>query len=175
MQARRVVAGVGGSAGSLQALRYAAELARSDNATLAPVLAWIPPGGEVADRRAPCAQLRTAWIQAAWDRLWHAIDLGLGGPPADLTFSPEIARGMAGAVLSELASQPGDVLVIGAGRRGAVRLTAGKVTRYCLAHARCPVIAVPPSELAGELHGLHGWIARHRMQPEDADLHVADA
>jgi nucleotide-binding universal stress UspA family protein len=173
--ARRVIAGVSGSAGSLQALRYAAEMARADSALLAPVLAWTPPGGELADRRAPCPQLRSAWTQAAWDRLWRAIDLAIGGPPADLAFTPRIFRGPAGQVLCELAVQPGDVLVIGAGRRGAGRLSACKVSRYCLGHSHCPVIAVPPPALAAEAHGLHGWRLRHRMQPDDAGLHAADA
>jgi nucleotide-binding universal stress UspA family protein len=172
---RRVIVGVSGSAGSLQALRYAAEMARSEAAMLAPVLAWTPPGGELADRRAPCPELRRVWIQAAWDRLWRAIELATGGPPADLAFSPQIFCGPAGQVLSELAAEPGDVLVIGAGRRGAIRrLAASKVSRYCLGHARCPVIAVPPSQLAAQTHGLHGWMLRHRMQPNDADLHAAD-
>jgi nucleotide-binding universal stress UspA family protein len=173
---RRVIVGVSGSAGSLQALRFAAEMARSDEAVLAPVLAWTPPGGEIADRRAPCPELRRAWIQAAWDRLWRAIDLGIGAPPADLTVSPQIFRGAAGLVLSQLAVEPGDVLIIGAGRRGAMRrLAASKVSRYCLGHAHCPVIAVPPAQLAEEAHGLHGWRLRHRTQAEAADLHAADA
>jgi nucleotide-binding universal stress UspA family protein len=175
VHARRVIAGVSGSAGSLQALRYATEMARSQSAVLAPVLAWTPPGGELADRRTPCPQLRSAWTQAAWDRLWRAIDLAIGGPPADLTFTPQIGRGPAGQVLSDVATQPDDVLVIGAGRRGAWRLTACTVSRYCIGHAHCPVIAVPPPELAAEVHGLHGWRLRHRVQPEDADLHAADA
>jgi nucleotide-binding universal stress UspA family protein len=167
---------VSGSAGSLQALRFAAELARSDGALLAPVLVWTPPGGELADRRAPCPVLRGAWTQAAWDRLWGAIELGIGGPPADIEFSPQIVRGEAGPVLSQLTGQPGDVLVIGAGRRGAARrLTACKVSRYCMGHAYCPVIAVPPAQLAAAAHGLHGWLLRHRIQPGDADLHAADA
>jgi nucleotide-binding universal stress UspA family protein len=170
---RRVIAGVSGSAGSLQALRYAAEMARSQDAALAPVLAWIPPGGELADRRAPSPELRRAWKQAAWDRLSRAIDLGIGGPPADLAFSPQIARGEPGQVLSELAVEQGDVLVIGAGRRGAIgRLLRCRASRYCVGHARCPVISVPPAPLAAEVHGLHGWMRRHRMEP---DLHAADA
>jgi len=161
---RRVITGVSGSAGSLQALRYAAEMARSDGALLVPVLAWTPPGGELADRRTPSPELRRAWKQAAWDRLWRAIDLGIGGPPAELEFRP---------VLSELAAEPGDVLVIGAGRRGALRrLVSATVSRYCLRHARCPVIAVPPASLAAEAHGWHGWRLRHRMEPEAA--HTAD-
>jgi len=174
--ARRVIVGVSGSAGSLQALRYAAEMARSEYAVLAPVLAWTPPGGELADRRSPCQDLRRAWIEAAWDRLWRAIDLGIGGPPGDVAFTAKIFRGNAGEVLSQVAAEPGDVLIIGAGRRGGIRRLAHcNVCRYCLGHAQCPVIAVPPARLALEAHGLHGWMRRHRMQPEAADLHAAEA
>lgn len=175
MHVGRVVVGVSGSPGSLGALRYAAEMARSQSALLTPVLAWTPPGGDVADRRCPNPYLRAVWKQAAWDRLWQAVDLALGGPPDDVVFSPEVVRGEPGAVLAEVA-RPSDVLVIGAGRQGAVRrLMACKVGRYCLAHACCPVIAVPPARLAAEVHGLHGWVLRRRMHPEDADLHAADA
>jgi nucleotide-binding universal stress UspA family protein len=175
MLARRVIAGVSGSPGSLQALRYAAVLARSDSAVLTPVLAWIPPGGDFADRRAPSPELRRAWKQAAWERLWRAVDLGIGGPPGDVEFFPEVVRGEAGQVLTGVAREPGDVLVIGAGRRGALWPASRKVSKYCLAHARCPIIAVPPPELAAELHGLHGWRQRHRLHPEDTELHASDA
>jgi nucleotide-binding universal stress UspA family protein len=175
VQVRRIIVGVSGSPGSLQALRYAAGLARSGNAVLTPVLAWTPPGGELADRRSPCEPLRAAWKQAAWERLWRAVELAIGGPPADLEFAPEIIRGAAGKVLSDVARQPGDVLVVGAGKRGALQLTARRVSTYCIGHARCPVIAVPPPELAAEMHGWHGWMQRHRMHPEDVDLHATDA
>ena len=42
------------------------------------------------------------------------------------------------------------------------------VSRYCLAHARCPVIAVPPPALARELrHGLLAWAFwRRSLTPE---------
>ena len=176
MFVRRVVVGVSGSAGSLQALRYATEMARNENAVLAPVLAWTPPGGDLADRRSPCPPLREIWKQAAWGRLWKAVDLAIGGPPADLHFSPAVVRGEAGLVLTDAAVRPGDVLVIGAGRHGALRrLLACKVSRYCLAHAACPMIAVPPAQLADHAQGLHGWVLRRRIHPEDADLHAAGA
>jgi nucleotide-binding universal stress UspA family protein len=172
---RRVVVGVSGSAGSLQALRYAAEMARCHDATLVPVLAWLPPGGEVADRRYPSPQLRSVWTQAAWSRLWRAVELAIGGPPSDVGFYPEVVRGETGEVLTQMTAQSGDVLVIGAGRHGALRLLACHVSRYCVAHAACPVIAVPPSRLAKEAHGLHGWALRHRLDPKDAELHAAEA
>ena len=169
MYVRKVVVGVSGSAGNLQALRHAAELASHHDATLVPVLAWVPPGGELADRRCPCAHLRDEWIQAGWERLWHAIALGIGGPPVGLGFMPQVVRGEPGRVLTQTAASPGDVLVIGAGRRGSVRRCfACKVSRYCLRHAVCPVICVPPSALAVYAHGLRGWVTRHRIDPVDA-------
>jgi nucleotide-binding universal stress UspA family protein len=175
MHVGRVVVGVSGSPGSLGALRYAAEMARGQRAILTPVLAWTPPGGDVAERRCPNPYLRAVWKQAAWDRLWRAVELALGGPPDDVPFTPEVVRGEPGAVLADVA-QPSDVLVIGAGRQGPVRrLTSCKVARYCLAHASCPVIAIPPARMAAEVHGLHGWLLRRRMHLEDADLHAADA
>lgn len=54
---RRVVVGASGSPGSLRALRYAENLARANSATLIPVLAWVPPGGDLTDRRAGCGFL----------------------------------------------------------------------------------------------------------------------
>jgi hypothetical protein len=37
------------------------------------------------------------------------------------------------------------------------------VARYCLSHAQCPVIAVPPAEITpSRLRGLRGWVLRHR-------------
>ncbi len=176
MYVQRVITGLSGSAGSLQALRYAAEMARHHDAALMPVLAWVPPGGDVADRRFPCRELREAWTQAGWERLWRAVELAIGGPPTGLHFLPRVVRGEPGEVLTLIATEPGDVLVIGAGRRGfACRALACRVTRYCVGHAVCPVISVPPSSLAGHAHGLRGWMARHRLDPADAVLHSADA
>jgi nucleotide-binding universal stress UspA family protein len=169
VQVSRVVVGVSGSAGSLIALRYAADLARSQDAMLAPVLAWTPPGGELADRRYPSAELRRLWVQRAWDRLWQAMELAFGGPPADIELGPEVVLGQPGPVLALNARRPGDVLVVGAGRHGALRrMLSCRVARYCVSHGGCPVITVPPAQLADVAHGLRSWMERHRLQPEDA-------
>jgi nucleotide-binding universal stress UspA family protein len=172
---RRVIAGVSGSPGSLQAVRYAAGLAQAHDATLVPVLAWMPPGGDFADRSHPSLYLRQIWRDAAWHRLWHALELSLGSIPDEVRFAARVLRGDAGAVLVDVASHDGDVLVLGAGRRGAVgRLMACRVSRYCLAHARCPVVAVPPSDLARLGQGLRGWALRHRrLSQEEAVLRVS--
>ncbi len=72
----------------------------------------------------------------------------------------QVIRGPAGPVLVEVAD-PEDLLVVGTGRRGALRRLRRSVSRYCLAHARGPVIAVPPSDLMEEAsRGLHLWPRR---------------
>jgi nucleotide-binding universal stress UspA family protein len=161
---RRIIVGVHGSLGSLQALRYAADEARARCVPLVPVIAWIPPGGDFAERSRPSPELRKIWRDEARKRLWDAFDIGLGGLPADVAIEPHVERGDTGEVLVELADQPGDVIVIGTGRRGMLtRIFRRSVGRYCLAHARCPVLAVPPSTLMDEMGGgLRGWRLRRR-------------
>ena len=169
---RRVIVGTSGSPGSLQALRYAEELARTHDAILIPVLAWVPPGGDLADRRAPCGYLRRVWAEDACQRLQDALDAAWGEIPAGPSVEPLVERGEAGRILVSIACYPGDLLVVGAGRRCALaRVISGKVSRYCLAHAHCPVLAVPPPALAEELgHGLLGWVFWHRPLTPDQVL-----
>ena len=86
---------------------------------------------------------------------------------------PQAVRGETGPVLVEVASQPDDLLIIGTGRRaGFGRMMRHSVSRYCLAHARCPVLAVPPSALMDEMsHPLHSWhIRRHELIPDTPDM-----
>jgi nucleotide-binding universal stress UspA family protein len=140
----RVVVGVSGSLGSLAALRCAVEQARCMKRGLVAVLAWIPPGGEVNYRSAPCPPLAKVWEECACGRLRTAFEEALGGYPADLRVRPVVVRGDVGPALCEVADRPDDLLVVGAGRRGHLtRLVHGHVGRYVLAHAGCPVLAVP--------------------------------
>ncbi len=116
---RRIIVGVHGSLGSLQALRYAADEARLRDVPLLPVTAWVPPGGDIAERRHSSPYLRKIWRDDAWRRLWAAFDAGLGGVPADLQVEAHVARGEFGPVLVDIADQPEDLLIIGTGRRAA--------------------------------------------------------
>ena len=169
---RRIIVGVHGSLGSLQALRFAADEARERNVPLLAVTAWVPPGGDMAERRHSSPYLRKIWREAAWERLWAAFDAGLGGVPADLRVESQAVRGDTGPVLVEAASEPDDLLIIGTGRRARFgRMMRRSVSRYCLAHARCPVLAVPPSALMDEMsHPLHSWhIRRHELIPDTPD------
>ena len=160
--ARRVIVGASGSPGSLRALRHAEDLARHSGATLTPVLAWVPPGGELAARQ-PCPELVRIWHEAAWQRLWAALEVAWGPQlPDGLSVQPVVQRGQSGQVLVALACRPDDLLIVGAGRRGIVTWGHGRVSRYCVSHALCPVLAIPPATLAKEGRGLHGWALRRR-------------
>ena len=117
----RVFAGVSGSPGSVHALRQAAELARHHDAILIPLLAWVPPDSN----RLPWPGLRQLWQDDAWQKLWDTRDTAFGGLPAGIDTRPMVLRGKSGQVLTGAARQPGDVLVIGAGRRGRRLATAG--------------------------------------------------
>ncbi len=171
---RRVVVGVSGSLGSLQALRLAADEARAREATLVAVIAWVPPGGDLSERSHPSPFLRQIWRDAAKQRLADAFDAGLGGLPDDVTVLARIERGEPGPVLVDVAGSPDDLLVIGTGRRSLVgRALRKSIGRYCLAHARCPVLAVPPSALMAELGNgrlKRSWSLRGRQ----ALLHEID-
>ena len=165
----RVIVGASGSPGNLPALRHAQHLARARDAALVPVHAWTPPDGDIADRRSPCMSLRRLWMEDAWRRLWDALDTAWGQLPADLTVQPMIRRGRAGPVLTVIASNPGDLLVVGTGRRRTLtHVFSGRVSRYCLAHARCPVLAVPPATVSPHPgHGPFQWAFWHRTLTPD--------
>ncbi len=123
----------------------------------------------MAERRNPSPYLRKIWRDAAWERLWAAFDAGWAACPRDLRVETQAVRGETGPVLVDVADQPDDLLIIGTGRRaGFGRMMRKSVSRYCLAHARCPVLAVPPSALMDEMsRPLHSWHGRrHELIPE---------
>ncbi|MGE7434964.1 universal stress protein [Kitasatospora sp. NPDC001175] len=148
----RVIVGVSGSLNSLTALHRAVDEARAQQAVLVPVLAWTPVGGELSYRAHPCPPLLRAWETAARARLERAFEEAFGGFPVGVEVEPLVIRGDAGPALVHVADRPGDLLVISTGRQGSLqRYLHGSVGRYCLAHARCPVVAVPPSALYTDL------------------------
>ena len=155
----RVFAGVSGSPGSVHALRQAADLAHHHDAVLIPMLAWVPPDST----RLPWPELRQVWHDDAWQRLWDTLDTAFGGLPAGIRAQPAVLRGHPGRVLTDVADREGDLLIIGSGRQDPLRWLRCRVSRYCLANAHCPVLAIPPPALARETgNGLRGWAYRHR-------------
>jgi nucleotide-binding universal stress UspA family protein len=164
----RLIVGTSGSPGSLHALRYGEVLARAHDAVLIPVIAWEIPG-ERRGRIQPPSELGRACRDIACQQLREALVAVWGEVPGDPLVQPHVERGPAGWVLVNLACRPDDVQVVGAGRRGALaRLAFSTVSGYCVAHARCPVMAVPPPALARELsHSRLAWAFwRRSLTPE---------
>ena len=128
-----------------------------------PAHAGLPPEGDLHERRHPCQELRQLWEEDAWQRLWEALDTAFGGLPAGVRAQPVVLRGKPGKVLTGVARQAGDLLIISVGRqRAPQRLRSCGVARYCLANAHCPVLAIPLPSLAQAGYGLRGWAFRHR-------------
>jgi nucleotide-binding universal stress UspA family protein len=149
---RRVVVGVDGSVGSLQALRRAVTEARMRAVPLVAVIAWTAPGGEAAYRRTFDVQLKRLWELGAWERLAAAWDEALGGIPYDVEVRQVAVRADVGKALVRIADDENDLLVMGAGRRNLLRRALiPSVPRYCAAHALCTVLLVPPSPLSRQM------------------------
>ncbi|WP_330456588.1 universal stress protein [Streptomyces sp. NBC_00820] len=151
----RVLVGVSGSLGSVTALRRAAALARSLRAELWPVLAWEPPGGDPAARRSAVGLMAEEWQRQAGQRLTAVLDEIFGEEGPGVPLHGLVVRGSPGRALVAVADRENDLLVVGAGRRGLHRAFSGRVSRHCLAHAGCPVLAVPPSPLESDLVAVH--------------------
>ncbi|MEV7288399.1 universal stress protein [Streptomyces sp. NPDC093252] len=153
----RVVVGVSGSLGSVTALCRAAEESRRRGAALWPVLAWEPPGGELGVGRnpAPCVLL-DEWRRLAGQRLLGVLADAFGADGPGVPVRATVARGAPGVALVRAADREDDILVVGAGRRSPWhRAFSRSVSRYCLTHAVCPVLAIPPSPLEAELTAVH--------------------
>jgi nucleotide-binding universal stress UspA family protein len=126
------------------------------------VLAWEPPGGDPAARRSPAAGLLVEdWQRLARQRLASVLEEIFGGDCPGVPLHAVVVRGAPGPALVATADRENDVLVVGAGRRGLQRAFSGRVSRHCLAHAVCPVLAVPPSPLESELLSVHRRNAWH--------------
>ena len=168
---RRVIAGVSGSVRSLGALRAGVAEARANEAELVAVLAWAPAGGEFAYMRAPCPLLLRLCEEAAQEGIREAFDAAFGGVPWDVPVRMLVVRARPGQVLVDMADRPDDLLVVGCGGRSRLgRTVHGAVTRYCIAHAHCPVLAVPPPDLITDMRS---W--PHRWRPEVFNAPLAGA
>ncbi|MER5733811.1 universal stress protein [Streptomyces sp. NPDC002138] len=149
---RRVVVGATGTPGSLAALHRAAAEARLREAELWVVLAWQPPGGGLGSRGGSVSQALAECRAAAVERLREVLDTAFGAVRPGVTLGGLAVRGTPGAALVDAARDQADLLVVGTGSRAPLRrLVRPSVARYCVTHATCPVLAVPPSPLQADL------------------------
>ena len=144
----RIVVGIDGSAGSKEALRWAAQQAKSTGAALEVVIAWHYP---VFYGWAPGPQ-DFDFGDAAEQALTGAIDEVLGSDrPARLR--TRVTEGNAAQVLVD-ASADADLLVVGSrGYGGFADALLGSVSTYCVHHARCPVTVIRSSGRAAGASG----------------------
>lgn len=135
----RIVVGVDGSASSIEALRYAADLARVLGHRLDVVTTWVPP---VADSYIYHGDWRpeddAKSLQSA-----AITDVFGDEPPVGLT--TQVIAGPAPPTLIQQ-SETARMLVVGSrGRGGFIGLLLGSVSANCAEHAHCPVLIVHPS------------------------------
>jgi nucleotide-binding universal stress UspA family protein len=158
-QRGRVIVGVDGSLGSLRALRQAVIEARRRHAELAvvhvraPVLPNAPAtfSGLPDPLPWPDPDVARARDREAEALIATCIDEALGGPPEDITVRIVVAVGAPRSSLVQLVRCDADLLVVGTNRRRRRPLRRRPVGRYCVAHAHCPVLVVPPDDFARAL------------------------
>ncbi|MFF2060858.1 universal stress protein [Streptomyces sp. NPDC058200] len=138
---RRVVVGVGDSAGSAAAARFAFREARSRGCELVAVRAWHrtahlskPSASAGADPAGDGRQRADAWV----DQVLGAVREEY----PEVALRRKVVRGTAHRTLLDEAATA-DLLVVGARRRGAVGLQLGRVNHAVLRRASCPVAIVP--------------------------------
>ena len=145
---RRIVVGIDGSPGATEALRFALEEADVSGASVTAVTAWdVPPGGTAGPGR-------LCWPTSSSRKEVRTISSGVWSPrvqpsPAS-RWSRASSSGDARRVLCH-AAVSADMLVLGSRGLGTVKsLLLGSVGMYCVHHAPCPVVIVPPRRGDGE-------------------------
>jgi nucleotide-binding universal stress UspA family protein len=142
----RVVVGVDHTLSGLQALRRAVAEARARGVPLHALRAWTP--GQLG-LYPSLADQRQAEAAVASRLVAEAFADTMGGLPREVEVQTVLVGDSAGPALVRYASGDGDLLVLGGPRRGRWRRLPGRsVASYCLAHAACPVLVVPPPPLA---------------------------
>lgn len=158
----RVFVALDGSLASLAALRRAVGEARLRDAHLVAVRV-LSGSGNLRDLDG-CDEA----LQRARDTVWTAFEEALGQVPEDLDISAMALRGGAGPTLVDLADRADDLIVLGVGDPRPLRRWRARVTaRHCVAHAGCPVLAVP---LPHHLRAL----SRTRLRRRDVDRLMPD-
>ena len=137
---RRIVAGVDGSASSLEALRWAIRQAELTGSSVDAVIAWQPPA--VSGLEWGVAMVDdTDYAELAAKTLAEAISIAVD-PAGRVRVRPMVGEGNAAQVLLD-ASADADLLVVGSrGHGGFASALLGSVSLHCTHHAHCPVVVI---------------------------------
>jgi nucleotide-binding universal stress UspA family protein len=165
----RVIVGVAATIGGLQALRQAVEEARRRGVPLHAVRAWqFPSNWNGVD----AARWREEVADEARAELREAFALAFGGVPIDVAVRPVIVEGPPHRVLVAQADRDSDLLVVGVHRRRRPWFPTW-FGQYCRRHARCPVLLVPPPELATT--GRFGALSRRLRRETEEYVYARNA
>ena len=137
---RRIVAGVDGSASSLEALRWAFRQAELTGSSVDAVIAWEPPAASGLGWGVAMVD-DTDYAELAAKTVADAI--GLAADPASrVRVRSMVGEGNAAQVLLD-ASAGADLLVVGSrGHGGFASALLGSVSQHCTHHAHCPVVVI---------------------------------
>src|SRR5262245_3648813 len=137
----RIVVGIDGSEQAVEALRWAIGEARLRSATLDAINAWNYPYVVVLGATAP---LHPRADQAAdVERELEQAVAAVAADAAGVEINQIVSEGVPAAVLCD-AAEGADLLVIGHGRRGALReRLLGSVAQEVMRFSPCPVVGVP--------------------------------
>jgi nucleotide-binding universal stress UspA family protein len=149
----RVIVGVDDTDAGIAALREAIAMACAHHAPLVAVRAWqlgLPRHGGRRFRYATHPHIVIYFSGAeqhvaASVLIRKALARATAQVPVGLELQMETPQADPAVALTSIAQQPGDVLVLGGRRFVSPRVIAhGSVTNYCLRHAHCPIVVVPP-------------------------------
>lgn len=131
-----ILVGTDGSAGSVQALRWALRQAHATGGEVRAVLAW--------EDSAPLGVVATV-DDVDWTGIARAaVEEGTAAEPdVSVPINSEVVYGHPANVLVE-ESADADLLVVGSrGHGGVLQRVLGSVSDHCTHHAHCPVVVVP--------------------------------
>ena len=148
-----VIVGVSHSLPGLAALRFAVAEARRRGMPLHAVRAWPVPA---TTRAGSIVLWRDVLAVEAHRYVGEAFNSAFGGLPDGVDVTVVVSGGRADIALKEAACDDADLLVVGA---PASRWGHSRIVRGCTRGAPCPVIVVPPPELARAL----GWVSLRRL------------
>lgn len=155
----KVVVGISSSLSGLEALRFGIAEARRRRVPLVAVRVWqLYTGG----RARPTWEFERAVAAEARRCISEAFRTAVGEVPRDLDVVVRAPTGRIDTVLKDHITGPADLLVIGAARRSWL---SGATVRGCARGAGCPVVVVPPPELA---RAVGGRMSARRMAREAA-------
>jgi len=133
----RIVVGVDGSEGSIEALRWAAGYAKAVGGSLQAVRTWHYPW---AMQTAP-----QKIDESVEEQIQKELDASVAKAGVDVEVEARVVEGHASLALVKESARA-DLLVVGNRGHGAFHeLMLGSVSLHCVTNAHCPVVVVRPS------------------------------